>query len=76
MNDTEQTLREGLERARDAARELARGDDATVRAILYALAGKALANQAEILEANRGDLARMAQDDPKYDRLLLNPQRL
>ena len=76
MNDTEQTLREGLERARDAARELARSDDATVRAILYALADKARANQAEILEANRSDLARMAPDDPKYDRLLLNPQRL
>jgi glutamate-5-semialdehyde dehydrogenase len=76
MTETEQTLRKGLERARDAARELARNDDATVRAVLYALADKALANAEEILAANRADLARMPEDDPKYDRLLLNPERL
>jgi glutamate-5-semialdehyde dehydrogenase len=76
MNDTEQTLRAGLERARDAARDLARNDDATVRTVLYALADKVLANRAEILAANRSDLARMAEDDPKYDRLLLNGERL
>ena len=76
MTETEQTLRKGLERARDAARELARNDDATVRAVLYALADKALANAEEIMAANRADLARMPEDDPKYDRLLLNPERL
>jgi glutamate-5-semialdehyde dehydrogenase len=76
MNDTERYLQEGLERARDAARDLARNDDATVRAVLYALADKARANQAEILAANQSDLARMPQDDPKYDRLLLDPERL
>ncbi|MEJ2400087.1 MAG: glutamate-5-semialdehyde dehydrogenase [Xanthomonadales bacterium] len=76
MNDIEHALIRGLERARAAARDLARNDDATVRAVLHALADKALANREEILAANRSDLSRMAQDDPKYDRLLLNPERL
>ncbi|MEJ2383254.1 MAG: glutamate-5-semialdehyde dehydrogenase [Xanthomonadales bacterium] len=76
MNDIEHALTRGLERARAAARDLARNDDATVRAVLHALADKALANREEILAANRSDLSRMAQDDPKYDRLLLNPERL
>jgi glutamate-5-semialdehyde dehydrogenase len=76
MNDTRNHLQQGLEHAREAARELARCDDATVRAVLYALAEKALANCDEILEANGLDLARMPEDDPKYDRLLLDPGRL
>ena len=76
MNDTERYLQDGLERARDAARDLARNDDATVRAVLCALADKTRANREEILAANRSDLSRMPQDDPKYDRLLLNPERL
>jgi glutamate-5-semialdehyde dehydrogenase len=76
MDDTANYLQQGLEYAREAARALARCDDATVRTVLYALADKALANQEEILQANRSDLSRMPESDPKYDRLLLNPARL
>ena len=76
MNDTEHYLEQGLAHAREASRELARCGDDLVRGVLYALAEKTLANQEEILEANRCDLARMPEDDPKYDRLLLNPDRL
>jgi glutamate-5-semialdehyde dehydrogenase len=76
MEDTGKYLQQGLEHAREASRELARRDDATIRTVLYGLADKAMANCDEILEANRSDLARMPEDDPKYDRLLLNPQRL
>jgi glutamate-5-semialdehyde dehydrogenase len=76
MNETERYLRDGLAHAREAARGLARCDDATIRALLYALADKTLANVDEVLAANRSDLARMPEDDPKYDRLLLNPARL
>ena len=76
MNDTENYLREGLAHAREAARGLARCDDGAIREVLYALADKTLANMDEVLEANRSDLSRMAEDDPKYDRLLLNPERL
>ena len=76
MDDTENYLRQGLSYAREAARELARTDNETVRTVLYALAEKAAANQEEILQANRSDLSRMPESDPKYDRLLLNPERL
>jgi glutamate-5-semialdehyde dehydrogenase len=76
MNDTRSELKQGLEYARDAARALARCDDDTVRAVLYALAEKVRANQEELLAANRSDLSRMPEDDPKHDRLLLNPARL
>ena len=76
MNPTEQYLDDGLRHAREAARELARCDENTVKSVLYALAEKALANSEEIFTANRSDLSRMPEDDPKYDRLLLNPERL
>ena len=76
MNPSEQYLLDGLEHAREAARELARCDENTVKAVLYGLAEKTMANCAEVLEANRSDLSRMPQDDPKYDRLLLNEDRL
>jgi glutamate-5-semialdehyde dehydrogenase len=76
MSDTAQYLQQGLENAREAARELAASDDATMRKVLYDLADKTLANSAEVLEANALDLARMPEEDPKYDRLLLNPGRL
>ena len=74
--DQEQSLREGLARAREASRELAGCNDSRIRAVLESLAGRTLAAENEILEANLKDLARMPQDDPKYDRLLLNPERL
>ena len=77
MNDSQQQyLKQGLARAREASRELARWDDRRVRAVLESLAERAISAQSEILEANLKDLARMPQSDPKYDRLLLNPERL
>jgi glutamate-5-semialdehyde dehydrogenase len=76
MNITERHLREGLEFAREAARDLARSDDSTVRAVLHTLAEKTMDNAPEVLAANANDLDRMAQDDPRYDRLLLDAQRL
>ena len=76
MNDTESYLHHGLEFAREASRDLARCDDSTVRAVLHGLAAKTLANATEILAANASDLDRMDADDPRYDRLLLDPQRL
>lgn len=76
MNDTEQQLRQGLAFAREAARQLARCDDAAARKVLQSLATKTLDNAKEILAANARDLARMDNNDPRYDRLLLNPERL
>jgi glutamate-5-semialdehyde dehydrogenase len=77
MNDAnEQYLMEGLSKAREAARELSVCSDALVCTVLEAVAEKTMAAEAEILEANRKDLLRMSQSDPKYDRLLLSHDRL
>ena len=62
--------------AREAARELVHCDDSTIRAVLEALADRTIAAEKEILQANLSDLSRMPESDPKYDRLLLNSQRL
>lgn len=75
-DDQGQFLREGLSRAREASRELAGCDDSRIRPVLESLAERAVAAEKEILEANLKDLSRMPQNDPKYDRLLLNPERL
>ena len=69
-------LQQGLRAAREAARQLAQTGDAKIRAVLDTLADRTLASERQILEANRSDLSRMDQSDPKHDRLLLNPQRL
>jgi glutamate-5-semialdehyde dehydrogenase len=76
MEDKQRMLGQGLENAREAARDLARCDDATIQAVLNGLADSTLAASSEILEANRSDLSRMPQSDPKYDRLLLDSGRL
>jgi glutamate-5-semialdehyde dehydrogenase len=76
MTDTRHRLDRGLDAARRAARDLARRDDAAIRAVLHDLADSALEAREQILAANRNDLARMPESDPKYDRLLLNPARL
>jgi len=76
MSDQQQYLEQGLIKAREAARELARCDDATLCSVLESLADRTVAAENEILQANLSDLSRMPESDPKYDRLLLNPQRL
>ena len=76
MNKQQQYLEKGLARAREAARELARCDDRKIRSVLESLADRTIAAENEILQANLSDLSRMPESDPKYDRLLLNPDRL
>jgi len=76
MKDQQDYLSQGLEQAREAARELAACDDSTLRAVLFDLADRALHVSEDILAANRLDLSRMAESDPKYDRLLLNQARI
>ena len=76
MSDQQHYLEQGLIRAREASRELARCDDAKIQAVLESLADCTIANEKEILQANTSDLLRMPESDPKYDRLLLNSQRL
>ncbi len=76
MGNQQQYLEQGLIRVREASRELARCDDANIRAVLESLADRTIANEEEILLANSNDLSRMPESDPKYDRLLLNSERL
>ena len=76
MSKTQQYLEQGLINAREAARELARCDDSKIRSVLESLAERMIAAENEILQANLSDLSRMPESDPKYDRLLLNPDRL
>lgn len=76
MSDQQHYLEQGLINAREAARELAQCDDAKIRTVLGALADRTIAAEEEILQANLSDLSRMPESDPKYDRLLLNSQRL
>ena len=76
MTDQKQFLEQGLAKAREASRTLARVEDGKIRAVLEALAGRTMAAEQQILQANRSDLSRMPESDPKYDRLLLNSQRL
>ncbi len=75
MNEQEY-LSQGLVNAREASRQLARCDDAKIRSVLETLAERTIEAETEILEANLSDLSRMPESDPKYDRLLLNSQRL
>lgn len=76
MTDKQKYLEQGLRKAREASRQLARCDDATICAALEALADRTMAAEEQILQANLSDLSRMPVSDPKYDRLLLNSQRL
>ena len=76
MKDQKQYLQQGLINAREAARELALCNDNKISAMLKSLADRTIAAEKEILKANLSDLSRMPESDPKYDRLLLNPERL
>ena len=76
MSKTQQYLEQGLISAREAARELARCDEGMIRCLLESLADRTIVAENEILRANLSDLSRMPESDPKYDRLLLNPDRL
>ena len=67
---------EDLKRLSRASRKLIRLTDKDIHTILNELADLTLANTDYILAENQKDLDRMNQQDPKYDRLLLNEARL
>jgi len=69
-------LQRDLLRSKDAAPALALRHDDEISALLRDLADRALAAEERILAANRLDLERMDETDPKYDRLQLDPARL
>jgi glutamate-5-semialdehyde dehydrogenase len=69
-------MEECLKKSREAARRLAWAGDATLRRLLLTLADRVEASVPALLRANARDLARMAPENPKYDRLLLTEARL
>lgn len=69
-------INQTLNAAREASRELVLLTDAQINEILLAVADATIAQCAYILEENAKDLARMDKNDPKYDRLMLTPDRL
>ncbi len=69
-------LTEIFERVKSASRQLAIMSDEKRSNVLLAVADAIIENEAELLEANCCDLARMNQDSPLYDRLKLTSQRL
>ncbi len=70
------TILEQLHATRQAARKLNQLSNADINTILTRLADACVAQTPALLAANQQDLDRMDPADPKYDRLLLNPQRL
>jgi len=68
--------RDQLHKIKEAARNMPSLDQKRINEVLLAIA-EALKNASEdILTANKKDLDRMSSDHPKYDRLLLNKERI
>ena len=61
---------------RQASRKLNLIDEQKINAVLCKVADAAVARTAEILEANKQDLARMEPTNPKYDRMMLTAERI
>ncbi|MGQ1910957.1 glutamate-5-semialdehyde dehydrogenase [Marinifilum sp. RC60d5] len=65
-----------LYKIKEAARNMPLISAETINKILLSLAQAIRNASADILAANQKDLDTMRKDDPKYDRLLLNQQRI
>ena len=76
QHDMEQEILNNLQKVRTASRKMVNLTDEDINSILNQVADLALQNEAFILSENQKDLERMDKNDPKYDRLLLNPSRL
>ena len=72
----EQEVISNLKKVKKAERKLVQISDVTIQQILNEVADLAMLKQEYILAENQKDLARMESSNPKYDRLLLNPERL
>ncbi|MCB0656148.1 MAG: glutamate-5-semialdehyde dehydrogenase [Saprospiraceae bacterium] len=72
----DQQIQDALERVKAAARARIHLSEEQVQAVLLDLARETERLIPELMEANANDLQRMDPEDPKYDRLLLNPERI
>lgn len=71
-----QTTHQQLEAVRQAARTMVSISNEQTAKILREIADALVENTTKIVEANKLDLARMDPNDPKYDRLMLTPDRI
>lgn len=69
-------LKETLHAVRKASRRLVLLSDDTINEVLHAVAEAMVLKTNEILTANQKDLDRMDEKNPKYDRLMLTPERI
>lgn len=69
-------LQTTFEKVQTASRSLAFLDDNYINEILNAVAGAAIRQTDYILSENAKDLAKMDKGNPKYDRLMLSPERI
>ena len=65
-----------IRRTREAAPAVAALDEDRRKSVLMSLAAELRGHSDAIIAANAKDLSAMPKDDPRYDRLLLNPQRI
>lgn len=65
-----------LQKVKNASYELALIDESKINKVLKTLADILKNSTSEIIAANQLDLKAMSQSDPKYDRLLLNKDRI
>lgn len=76
VDTLETSILEQLTAVNQASRLLVTLSDEEIAKILTELADLAIAETPYILAENEKDLTRMDPSNPKYDRLLLNPERL
>ncbi|MBT3835577.1 glutamate-5-semialdehyde dehydrogenase [Candidatus Peribacteria bacterium] len=69
-------INESLAKTKQVSRKLANLDTEKIDEVLNVLAAAIPENSDSILEANKLDLSRMDDTDPKYDRLKLTEERL
>lgn len=62
--------------AKEAAHNMVRLSDDLIRSVLLDLAESMVARTALLLSANKKDLERMLESDPRYDRLKLTAERI
>jgi glutamate-5-semialdehyde dehydrogenase len=65
-----------FKKARKAAQIMVRLSDDLIRTVLIDLADNMVAKTALLLSANKKDLERMKESDPRYDRLKLTDERI
>ena len=70
------TNHDQLKLAREAASVMVRLEDQQIRSLLLDLADDIVAQSDLLLSANKKDLEKMAESDPRYDRLMLTHDRI